>query len=143
MKHNVFPYQPAKYVVGLILSWIFGFIVSMIVAFAQNDNWFPVRRVVEVLKAAFICLVPMLVICSLVRRYWLPVIIMLLGVNLVSLFVMLYWIPVPPRTTLMMHIWSSRSFLIGSLFNYLLPAAFFQQYCKWVCSLPVNQPEDK
>ena len=127
-----FRYDPVKYIAGLLLAWLLSVAISLLATFFDGSLITP-KRIGSMLGVAFICVVPILVWCSLVRRYWMPLSIMLSIVVAYSLFVVLVWMPKPAGISVLQHVWNSMSSFLGTIIVYVVPAVFFRQYCIWVC----------
>ena len=131
MKYR-FRYEPVKYIAGLILAWLLAVALSLLGTFFDGSLITP-KRIGSMMGVAFICVIPILVWCSLVRRYWVPLSIMVSIVLAYSLFVVLVWMPKPADISVLKHVWNNMSSLLGTVVVYVIPAAFFRQYCIWVC----------
>ncbi len=131
IKHR-FPYDLVKYIAGLLLAWLLSVALSLLGTFFDGSLITP-KRISSMFGVAFVCVVPILVWCSLVRRYWMPLSIMICIVMAYSLFVVLAWMPKPAGISVLQHVWNSMSSFLGTVVVYVIPAAFFQQYCEWVC----------
>ena len=134
-----FPYEPAKYVAGLMLSILISVMISL-VGFAAHGEPIFALKIEQVIKCTMIVLIPVLVLGSLVKYYWIPMLVYLVIETGWSLFVILVLIPKPVDATASQMLLRSWDTLIGPIFACGLPATFFQQYCKWVCCLPENKP---
>ncbi len=129
-----FSYDPIKYMAGLLLAWLLSVAISLLSTYFDG-SLITSKRIGFMLGLAFICVVPILVWCSLVRRYWMPLSIMVSIVMAYSLFVVLVWMPKPAGISVLQHVWNSMSSFVGTVIVYVIPAAFFQQYCIWVCNV--------
>lgn len=128
-----FQYDPVKYIAGLLLAWLLSVAIALLGTFFDGSLITP-KRIGTMSGVAFICVVPILVWCSLVRRYWMPLSIMVSIVLAYSLFVVLAWMPKPAGISVLQHVWNSMSSFLGTVIVYVVPAAFFRQYCIWVCN---------
>ena len=93
-----FPYEPAKYVAGLMLSILISVIISLIGIAAHNEPIF-LLRIEQVVKYTMIVLIPVLVLGSLVKYYWIPMLVYLVIVTSWSLFIILVLMPKPVDAT--------------------------------------------
>ncbi len=134
-----FRYDVTKYIAGLLFSVLTSVIVSLICDVICGESIF-ILRIEHTVVFTFSLLVPLLVFCSLAKNYWTPMLIFLAINYSFAAYVVLVLVPKPLNTTLFQHLLRCWTYLVDPIVVACLPAAFFQQYCKWVCCLPENKP---
>lgn len=134
----VFPYDPRKYAAGLILAVILGVFLLVILSLIDSS---PMSRprLRDNIEFYVVIIVPLLTICSLVRHYWLPMVIFV-SINVAyGIFVMLNWMPYPANMSVWSKLWIVMFTNVKMILIYVIEGVFFQQYCKRVCCLPKNK----
>ena len=137
MKRYVFPYQPAKYAAGLILAVILAELLLVILSLIDGS---PMSRprLHDNIILNIVIFVPLLTICSLVRHYWLPMVIFV-SINVAyGIFVMLNWVPYPVNTSVWSKVWAVVFVIVKIIIQCVSMGVFFQQYCKRQCRLTEN-----
>lgn len=127
---QVFPYEPSRYMMGLILSVLFGITIALCIGLLDG-NRMSFQRADSIIKTGFMILTPLLFICSISRRFWICIMVVLLVVLLWSIIAILVLVPKAPDVSIASHFWRCKSAVFTPLFVYILPAFIFQRFCSW------------
>ena len=138
MKRYVFPYEIKRYVTGLFLAVIFAVLLAIISSLIDNSPM-PWPRLRDNIILSIVIFVPLLTICSLVRHYWLPMVILIFITASFNTFVLLNWMPYPVNMSIWNKLWVVVSINFKMILVYVIEGVYFQQYCKRVCCLPENK----
>ena len=140
MKRYVFPYEIGKYAKGLILTVLLGVFLFLIISLIDGSPIF-LLRVRDIVKSYVVIIIPLLIIGSLIRYYWLPMVIYILITAAYTSFVMLNWVPYPVNTSVWSKMWDVVFVIVKIIIQCVTVGVFFQQYCKRQCRLTENRQE--
>ncbi len=133
-----FPYEIKKYIEGLILTVILGVLIFFIISLIDGSP-ISLVRLRDMVKSYVVIIIPLLILGSLIKYYWLPMVIYIFITIAYTSFVMLNWVPYPVNTSVWSKAWVVVFSIVKILIQCVSMGVFFQQYCKRQCRLTVNR----
>ena len=127
---RTFPYELSRYLLGLILSVLCGITISLILALTDG-NPMSLLRAEFIIKCGVFILTPILVICSISKRYWTCIVVVVSVVMIWSIIAVIVLVPKAPNVSLVRHFWNCKGALYSPLLVYVLPGIVFQKFCNW------------
>ena len=133
-----FHYEIKKYIEGLILTVILGVLIFFIISLIDGSP-ISLVRLRDMVKSYVVIIIPLLILGSLIKYYWLPMVIYIFITIAYTSFVMLNWVPYPVNTSVWSKAWVVVFSIVKILIQCVSMGVFFQQYCKRQCRLTVNR----